>query len=918
MKITSLKINGIVHPMGYAFSNVTVSWRVEDSISAVQKESKVIITLDDAMTQIVSEKSGKLPCAGTAMDVALRPRTTYYVTVTVTGTEGDTASAFGSFDTGKMDEPWTAQWIGMPECCGFHPILSKTFQTRGELRRARLYITGVGLYEASINGKKVGDDVLAPFFNDYRSAIQAQTYDVTDLLEESSTLSILLGNGWYKGRLGYTGEKEFFGKQFAAIAELHMEYEDGTEQVVVTDKSWTARPSDITYSDIYDGEGVDRTLFAKERPTYPVVTVDMSGKKLVDRYSMPLRVMEEVTVKEIITTPAGETVLDFGQNFAGYVCFHVKDFPVGTKITLEHGEVLQDGNFYHDNYRTAKTLITYISDGREEWYSPTFTYMGFRYVKLTGWPKEVQKVDFVGKAVYSAMERTGWLETGHKKVNRLFSNALWGLKSNFLDMPTDCPQRDERLGWTGDAQVFAPTASFFMDTKAFYRKFLWDMRCDQVRRGGAIAHYLPYLEQMPGGAAVWADAATFIPETVYDAFGDMELLRENYPMMKDWVDWVTAGDIARGQTYLYDFAFTFGDWLAMDGVTEQSMKGGTEDAYVASAYYYASTVKLARAAEILGNAVDAAKYSDLAAHIREAILNEYFTPSGRLAIDTQAGYIIALHFGIWRDKTVLQDGLRRRLKRDGNRIRCGFVGAPLICETLAENGMMDLAMHLFLQEKFPSWLHCVNLGATTIWERWNSLLDDGSISGTGMNSLNHYAYGSVTNFVVRNIAGFTQLEPGCRKVRIAPSPDARLGKMELTYLSASGKYIANWRIRKDGKLQLHYEIPFDCAAEVILPESGETLHLTAGVYNRVMETKRDYRSLYTMNSMLDDCTSDPRAMEILRENLPAAYGMASSGDIENLSLTFLELKTQPWFGFRGADVDKTVGLLSQLQAELEE
>ena len=299
----------------------------------------------------------------------------------------------------------------------------------------------------------------------------------------------------------------------------------------------------------------------------------MSGFLLVDRYSLPLHVMEEIAVKEIITTPAGETVLDFGQNFSGFVSFHAKDFAPGTKITLEHSEVLQNGNFYHDNYRTAKTLITYISDGREEWYSPTFTYMGFRYAKVTGWHEHLNPADFVGKVVYSAMEQTGFLETGHRKVNRLLSNALWGLKSNFLDMPTDCPQRDERLGWTGDAQVFAPTASFFMDTKAFYRKFLWDMRNDQVLRGGAIANYLPNIEAQPGGAAVWADAATFIPETVFDTFGDTELLRENYPMMKEWVDWITAGDVRRGQTYLFDFAFTFGDWLAMDAQTSQSKNG---------------------------------------------------------------------------------------------------------------------------------------------------------------------------------------------------------------------------------------------------------------------------------------------------------------------------------------------------------
>lgn len=915
MKITALKINGMEQPMGCAFSNVTVSWRVEETASPKQRESRVRIALDEAMTRIVSEKRGLLKSAGVSMELPLTPRTTYYVSVSVTGIQGDTAEAYESFETGKMEEPWQAQWIGMPEGCEFHPILSKTFLVAKAVRRARLYITGVGLYEARINGHKAGDDFLAPFLNDYNCAIQTQTYDVSELLEQSNTLSILLGNGWYKGRLGYEGRRAVYGNQFAAIAELHIEYTDQTQQLIVTDESWTAQPSDITYSDIYDGEGVDRTLFGKDRPVYPVVSADMSGKRLVDRYSMPLHEMESLAVKEVIHTPKGETVLDFGQNFAGYVSFHVKGFLPGTKITLEHGEILQNGCFYHDNYRTAKTLITYVSDGREEWYTPTFTYMGFRYVKVTGWPGEMDPADFVGKAVYSAMERTGWMETGHGKVNRLLSNALWGLKSNFLDMPTDCPQRDERLGWTGDAQVFAPTASFFMDTKAFYRKFLWDMRNDQVLRGGAIAHYLPYIEQMPGGAAVWADAATFIPETVYQAYGDQELLKENYPLMKDWVDWITAGDKAK--TFLFDYAFTFGDWLAMDGVTEQSMKGGTEDAYVASVYYYASTKKLARAAEILGRTEDAAKYSDLAEHIREAVLHEYFTPSGRLAIDTQTGYIIALYFGIWRNKTVLQKGLRSRLKRDGNRIRCGFVGAPLICETLAENGMMDIAMHLFLQEKFPSWLHCVNLGATTIWERWNSVLDDGSISGTGMNSLNHYSYGSVANFAVGYIAGLRPIEPGYRRVRIAPAPDARLGKMNLTYLSASGNYVANWNIQRDGRLALHYEIPFDCEAEVVLPETGKTLHLTAGVYDYCLETEKDYRRLYTMETMLDDVSGDQRAMEILREELPAAFGMASGTDIEGLSMTFRDLASQPWFGCPASQVAKAMERLGQIQAELE-
>lgn len=916
MNITNLKINGIPRPMGYVSSHVTISWRVEDSISPNQKESFIRIALDKSMKQVVCEKRGILPCAGTALNVTLRPRTTYYIKVTVTGTLGDTASAVGSFDTGKMDESWTAQWIGMPEDCSFHPVLSKTFSTAKAVTRARLYICGVGLYEASLNGVKIGEDVLAPFFNDYHCALQAQTYEVTGLQNGENTLSIALGNGWYKGRLGYNGSASVYGKQYAAIAELHLEYADGTEETIITDESWTAQPGDTTSSDIYDGEGVDRTLYASFRPNYPVIPVDLSDKRLVDRYSMPLRVMEELPVKKVILTPAGETVLDFGQNFTGFVSFHVQDFAPGTTVILEHGEVLQNGNFYHDNYRTAQTRITYTSDGREEWFAPRFTYMGFRYVKVTGWPGSVDPADFVGKAVYSAMERTGYLESGHKKVNRLFSNALWGLKSNFLDMPTDCPQRDERLGWTGDAQVFAATASFFMDTRAFYRKFLWDMRNDQLLHDGAVASYLPNFDGAPMGAAVWADAATIIPETVFDAFGDVALLREAYPLMKDWVDYVTNQDIRRGQQYLYNFAFTFGDWLAMDGVTEQSMKGGTEDAFVACVYYYASTRKVARAAGILGYDADAAAYEGLAQRIHSAILHEYFTPAGRLSIDTQAGYIICLHFGIWLDKAVLQEGLRRRLKRDGNRIRCGFVGAPLICETLAENGMMDLAMHLFLQEKFPSWLHCVNLGATTIWERWNSLLDDGSISGTGMNSLNHYAYGSVVHFAVSHIAGFTPLEPGHGRVRIQPTPDPRLGWFHLTYHSVSGKYVSRWRIEKNGTLTFHYEIPFDCQAQVLLPEAEAPMTLTAGSYDFTVIPKRDYRSLYTMDTMLDEVTGDVEAMEILRQELPAAYGMARSGDVEALSMTFRELAAQPWFGCPAEMVDKAVIRLSEIQSNL--
>lgn len=920
MRVCNVKINGMDNPMGYVFSDVIISWKVTDTSAEKQKESIVSIAVDPEMSQIIWDKKGCLPSNGVTADIQLKPRSTYYVQVQVTGENGDHAvSDTAFFDTGKMDEPWQAMWIAPEEQDKFHPVFETHFSLKKKVKRARLYISGVGVYEAYLNHRKIGKDHLAPFFNDYNCAIQSQTYDVKEIMEKECTLSIMLGNGWYKGRLGYEGRSGIYGDRFACIAELHLEYEDDTEEVIATDETWNYYQSDIEFSDIYDGEIINRLICngtAKEKRARKcaVIPEDMKEKKLTDRYSMGLEEMEELQVKEILHTPAGETVLDFGQNFSGYVMFHVA-FKKGTKVVLDHGEVLQNGNFYHANYRTAKTEIVYISDGREEWVKPHFTYMGFRYVKIAGWPYEVKKEDFIGKVIYSSMERTGFLETGHKKVNRLISNALWGMKSNFLDMPTDCPQRDERLGWTGDAQVFASTASFFMDTRAFYRKFLWDMRNDQKLRGGAIANYLPNINGEQGGSSVWGDAATFIPTALYEIFGNESALREKYPLMKDWVEWIRKNDEKRenGPKYLFDFSFTFGDWLAMDGITPQSYKGATDDTYISSVYYYASVKKLAKASKIIGARKEYADYLNLAEKIKEAILFEYFTSSGRLAVDTQTGYIIALYFGIYRDKEILKKQFRLRLQKDCFKIKCGFVGAPLLCEVLADNGMDDLAFHIFLQEDFPSWLHCVNLGATTIWERWNSILEDGSISGTGMNSLNHYAYGSIVNYIVRNIAGLKPLIPGYRKVQIRPQFNAWLGHINCTYKSASGTYVANWKINPDGTISVHYEIPFDCEAILCLPdcESGE-MKLSAGITNITYRPQQDYSKLFNWNTILEDCGKSPEAMKILKEELPALYKIIQTKDREYMTFTLGELRNMPWFGFPSKDMEKVTRKLFEL------
>ncbi|MDY3751949.1 alpha-L-rhamnosidase [Christensenella minuta] len=915
MKVTDVKINGIVNPVGFALPDVSVSWRVADAADQKQESAEILVAADAHMERILARKQGRLDCAGEEIKLTLAPRTVYYVQVKVTGNGGETGeSGVAFFETGKMNEPWSAQWIGQQPGDTFHPVFEKRVRVAGPLGKARLYICGLGLYEAYIGGRKVGDELLTPFVNEYRYALQAQTYDVTDMLRGDAVLSVLLGNGWYKGRLGYDGRREIYGDRFALIAELVLEYTDGTVETVATDESWTYRGSEIEYSDIYDGEGINRLLYeGGKNESRPAAPADIDMRLLQDRRSLPVKAMQEVGVREVIRTPRGEAVLDFGQNFAGYVTFHAA-FPKGTKVVLRHGEILQEGCFYNENYRTAKSEFSYTSDGREEWVRPHFTFMGFRYVCVEGWPGELRKEDFVGKAVYSQMQRTGYLETDNPDLNQLAENALWGMKSNFLDMPTDCPQRDERLGWTGDAQVFAPTASFFMDTRAFYDKYLWDLHNDQRAHDGAVAYYLPNINNTPGGSSVWGDAATFIPDALYDIFGSERVLREHYPLMKDWVDWITKKDCERegGPKRLFDFAFTFGDWLAMDGMTPQSVKGGTDDAYISSVYYYASVRKLGKAAGLLGKEEDAKRYAALAEQVLAAILREYFSPSGRLCVDTQTGYIIALHFGVYRDKEKIIRGLRERLKKDGYRIKCGFTGAPLICETLAENGMERWAQYLLLQDGFPGWMHCIRLGATTIWERWNSVLDDGSISSTSMNSLNHYSYGSVIHYVVRDIVGIKPLAPGYSRVRIDPRPSREIRKAKCSYLSARGEYRVEWAAKEDGSVDLKVLVPFDCEAWVQLPD--RELVLAAGETKVNYRPACDFRRLYDWETLLEACRKDDRAMAVLKEKLPDAYARASGGDPEDLSLSLQDLRGMSWAGFRAEDVEAAAEALFALEA----
>lgn len=940
MRIENIKINGIVNPVGFELDHLKVSWKVKDSVAKKAKNILIEVSETEDFSEIIWKKQGSdLDCTGQEIAVRIKPYIRYYCRITVTGDTGEQASGTAYFERGKGTDPWIGKFITTSKEDYCHPVFEKRFKIRNKVARARLYITGLGLYEAHINGKKAGEDVLAPFCNDYRENIQYQTYDVTEDLKEAdeNCISIFCGNGWYKGRLGYEGAFQCYGTKFAAIAELHIWYEDGSEMVVATDDTWEYHNSDIEMSDLYDGEILNRQLWLdKDNTAKPVQLIEkdqgtlmgeisLTPSKLTERYSLPVVVKEKLPVQKVIHTPAGETVLDMGQNMVGFVEFSSEELSPGTKVILDFGEVLQQGNFYNDNYRSAQARYEYISDGRKEMVHPYFTFFGFRYVRVTGWPGELNPSVFRGCVVYSDLETTTYFNSSSEQLNRLAENCMWGQKSNFLDMPTDCPQRDERLGWTGDAQVFAPTACYNMDTRTFYHKFLKDLHIEQRKHNGAIPNFIPNLGNLPGGSSVWGDVATFLPMVLYSHYGDKDELRCNYSMMKEWVDWIIRSEEQNGNHDLWDFGFHFGDWLAQDGISPQSMKGGTDDTLVASLYYYASVKKVAEAAEILGYKLEKEYYQNKSEKIYSAILDEFFAVNGRLAIDTQTAYLMCLNFDVYRDKDRLISGLKERLRKDCYKIKGGFVGATMICQVLAKNGMGDVASYILFQEGFPGWMHCVNLGATTIWERWNSILDDGTISGTDMNSLNHYAYGSVMEYVYRYMAGIQETQPGFKTVHFSPQLNNKLRFIEYSYDSVSGKYTSAWKINEDGTVTVRFEIPFGCSATVTLPDMEETvndlqseMNLEAGIHEFRYKTKRDYRKAYTMNSRLEEMQNDSRALEILKRKMPLALAKIQGKDAEDLNLSLNELQYMFFLGFNPAMVQEAAEELLQLDVQIKQ
>lgn len=846
MRITRCKTNRIVNPIGFELGTPSLSWVVSDSKGKKQKWAQVLVAKDDHFSEILFD-SGKDETADSLAyvpKIQLQPRTKYFWKVSVCDDLGEVAeSEVNTFETGMMGEKLKGEMITPDLPYDVAPYIRKTFTLEKKPVSARAYFTGLGIYELYINGQKASDEFLAPGCDRYDKWLQMQTYDVTDLLHEGkNTIGAIITNGWAKGRFGFngkpgcfeTGEKgapcDAFTDTYMLLGDLIVS--DGESEVVIsTDNSWESAPSPVVFNSIYDGEKYDARKEIENWCSPEGDSLSWSGVKpyegcigeITDRLSLPIKKMAEFK-PELIVTPKGELVLDTKQEISGWMEFYC-DVPAGTEVRLQYGEILQDDCFYRDNMRTALCEYRFVSQGKPQRIRPIGTFYGFRYVKVTGLDT-IDPADFTACAIYSEMETIGNIVTANEKVNRLFLNSLWSQRDNFVDVPTDCPQRDERMGWTGDAQVFCPTANFNMDCLPFYKKYGRDLYIDQKTCDGRVTHVSPLMLKEgallteEGGACGWADAATVVPWMTYLFTGDKSILEAQFDSMVDWAEWIYRHDVAHGNTRLWlETTMHFGDWLALDGARSgfdpETAIGGTDNTFLCSVYYFYSTLLVAKAAKALGKEQLFDKYSSRAEEIRSAIRQEFFTPGGRCAAATQTGNALSLHFGIapemHREKVLHQ--LVRLIHDNNDHLKTGFLGTPFLCRSLSDNGANDLAYTLFLQEDLPSWLYEVNMGATTIWERWNSILPDGRISGTGMNSMNHYSYGAIMEWVYRNVSGINPREdaPGFREIDLRPQPDQRLKQIRTEFDSPAGKYISAWSYDGD-KVSYEFEIPFGAKA----------------------------------------------------------------------------------------------------------
>ncbi|GAB2844019.1 glycoside hydrolase family 78 protein [Actinocorallia aurea] len=885
MRVTGLRFEHLREPLGIGEARPRLSWRTEtDAVGWSQTAYEVEARGERVLVESADSVLVPWPFA----PLTSRERVT--VAVRVHGSAGEpSAWTEAEVEAGLLDDAdWEARFVGP----GDGSLLRTEFTAGPGLVSARLYATALGVYEAELNGRRVGDQILAPGWTSYRHRLRYQTYDVTGLIEEGANcLGAVLGDGWYRGRLGFEGKRALYGDRLALLAQLELGYADGTVQRVTTGPStWKACSGPLVASDLYDGEDHDARRERRgwsepglnDADWWRAEPVDHDLGTLVAPTGPPVRAVETLAPVATLTSPSGRRILDFGQNLVGRLRITAAG-QAGQEVVLRHAEVLQDGELCVEPLRTAKATDTYVLRGgaAEEW-EPRFTFHGFRYAEITGPVTEA-----VAVVCHSDLERTGWFSCSEPLVERLHENAVWGMRGNFLDVPTDCPQRDERLGWTGDLQVFAPTASFLYDSAGFLTSWLADLAAEQ-REDGAVPAVVPEVSYTPTAAA-WGDAAVIVPWTLYRRYGDSGILEAQFPSMRAWVDHVEG---LAGDGLLWDSGFQFGDWLDPTAPANRPEAAKTYPEIVATAYFARSAELVGRSARVLGRTEEAVRYEELAARIRKAFQNEYVTPAGRLLADSQTAYSLALCFAL------LPEGEQRRRAGDrladlvrggGYRIGTGFVGTPLICDALAESGHPASAYRLLLEKGCPSWLYTVEQGATTIWERWDSLLPDGSVNPSGMTSFNHYAFGAVADWLHRTVAGLAPAEPGYRRLRIAPVPGGGLTHASASLRTPYGTASCGWAL-DGGELTVDAVIPPNTTAEVRLPD-GTAADVGSGSHRwTVPFSGAGEPPALTLDSTLGEVADRPGGLKLLADVIIAR--MPELADFIEVGMGAVDPKTK--------------------------
>ena len=717
------------------------------------------------------------------------------------------------------------------------PLLRRDFTAAGPVRRARLYATAHGLYEAQINGQRVGDDAMSPGWTAYAQRLRYYTYDVTDYIRPGpNAIGAWLGDGWYRGRMGWRGGfRNLGGTDLSFLAQLELEYADGNTELIATDGNWRAAPSPIMHSGNYDGECYDarEEKLGWSEPGFDasswgaVVAARRDPATLVAPEGPPVRCTQEVEPVEMLTSPSGKTILDFGQNLVGRLRIRPAA-SAGQRITIRTAEVLQDGELYQRPLRDAKSTDEYISAGRpwEEW-EPRFTFHGFRYAEITGWPGSMHESllngDVVARVYHSDLERTGWFTCSDRLVNQLHQNVVWSMRGNFLDIPTDCPQRDERVGWTGDLQVFAPTAAFLYDVSGMLSSWLKDVAAEQLP-DGTVPWYVPVIPARdkwtplrPGAA--WGDVAVLTPLLLYQRFADVDFLHTQYESARAWVELVAR---IAGPSRLWDSGFQLGDWLDPDAPPQDPADAKTDKYLVATAYFARSAWCMARIAEKTGHEEHARRYDSLAAQVRLAFQQAYVQPDGYMTSDAQTAYALAICGSLLDGpaNVAAGDRLAELVRAAGYRISTGFVGTPLVCDALTMTGHLEEAYGLVMQQQPPSWLYAVVNGATTVWERWDSLRPDGRVNPGSMTSFNHYALGAVADWLHRVVAGLAAEEPGYRRIRFAPRPGGGLTHASAQHETPYGLASIEWQFTS-GRLDVLVTLPTGTSGVVALPGQPE-------------------------------------------------------------------------------------------------